>query len=79
MADPVSGAPPSETAGNETVPAARGWQSALPWWSKIAAKLPDGSGLAPISGSIKGSISVGEAPAGPAQKVEPGTPAKISG
>lgn len=39
MAGPVSGAPPSETAGNDTVPAARGWQSALPWWSKIAAKL----------------------------------------
>jgi len=39
MAGPVSGAPPSETAGSETVPTARSWQSALPWWSKIAAKL----------------------------------------
>lgn len=39
MAGSVNGAPPRETPGSETVPAARGWQTALPWWSKIAAKL----------------------------------------
>jgi SAM-dependent methyltransferase len=35
----VSGTPPNEKPGNETVPVSRSWQAALPWWSKIVAKL----------------------------------------
>ncbi|RJQ77382.1 hypothetical protein D5S17_15650 [Pseudonocardiaceae bacterium YIM PH 21723] len=45
---------------------------------KIAAKLPGdpSPGLAPISGSVKGSVAVGQQQAPPAPKVDPGTPAK---
>jgi len=42
---------------------------------KVGASLPDGSGLAPVTGSIKGEVQVGTEPAPPAEKVRPGSPA----
>lgn len=42
----------------------------------LAALLPDRSGFAPVTGSVKGPVVVGETPAPPAtQTPEPGTPA----
>ncbi|QGK68271.1 hypothetical protein GIY23_00630 [Allosaccharopolyspora coralli] len=43
---------------------------------KVSAQLPDGSGLAPVTGSIQGEVQVGDAPA-PENRVpvEPGVPA----
>jgi len=41
----------------------------------LAALLPDRSGFAPVTGSVKGSVNVGDQPAPPAQN-KPGTPAQ---
>ncbi|MBB5154172.1 septum formation family protein [Saccharopolyspora phatthalungensis] len=43
---------------------------------KVSAQLPDGSGLAPVTGSVKGEVQIGRAPA-PQNTVpiEPGVPA----
>ncbi|MBQ0928747.1 septum formation family protein [Saccharopolyspora endophytica] len=43
---------------------------------KLSAQLPDGSGLAPVTGSVKGRVQVGTAPAGQnTAPTEPGAPA----
>lgn len=43
---------------------------------KLSAQLPDGSGLAPVTGSVKGRVQVGTAPAGQnTTPTEPGAPA----
>jgi len=43
---------------------------------KVSAQLPDGSGLAPITGSVKGEVQVGTSPAPQdTAPVEPGVPA----
>jgi hypothetical protein len=44
----------------------------------LAALLPDRSGFAPVTGSVRGSVSVGDAPAPPAANTpEPGVPAEV--
>jgi hypothetical protein len=46
----------------------------------LAAVLPDKSGYAPITGSVKGPVQVGNKPAAPAQpEVPPGAPAPGAG
>jgi len=46
----------------------------------LAAVLPDKSGYAPITGSVKGPVQVGDKPAAPAeQQVPPGAPAPGAG
>ncbi|GAB3286120.1 septum formation family protein [Parasphingorhabdus pacifica] len=43
---------------------------------KVSAQLPDGSGLAPVTGSVKGEVRVGEEPAPEiSDTVSPGAPA----
>lgn len=42
---------------------------------KVSAQLPDDGGLAPVTGSIKGEVSVGEEPAPTDPPVTPGVPA----
>jgi hypothetical protein len=43
---------------------------------KVSAQLPDGSGLAPVTGSVKGSVQVGKEPAPrDSAPIEPGVPA----
>lgn len=43
---------------------------------KLSAQLPDGSGLAPVTGSVKGQVQVGRSPAGQqSTPTEPGAPA----
>ncbi len=44
----------------------------------LAALLPDRSGFAPVTGSVRGQVSVGDAPAPPAAGTpEPGVPAEV--
>ncbi|MDA3630927.1 septum formation family protein [Saccharopolyspora oryzae] len=42
---------------------------------KVSAQLPDGSGLAPVTGSIKGDVRVGKEPAPQIAAGQPGAPA----
>lgn len=43
---------------------------------KVSAQLPDGSGLAPVTGTVKGKVEVGEKPAPESpEKIQPGVPA----
>lgn len=45
---------------------------------KLGALLPDKSGFAPVSGGVRGEVSIGDQPAPPAPKTAtPGAPAKI--
>jgi hypothetical protein len=44
----------------------------------LAAQLPDKSGFAPVTGSVKGPVQVGDKPAPPARRlVPPGAPARL--
>jgi hypothetical protein len=44
----------------------------------LAALLPDRSGFAPVTGSVRGPVTVGDAPAPPASNTpEPGVPAQV--
>ena len=46
----------------------------------LAALLPDRSGFAPVTGSVKGAVSVGDQPAPPApDSTTPGAPASSTG
>ena len=46
----------------------------------LAAQLPDRSGFAPVTGSVKGPVQIGDKPAPPAEaRVPPGAPAPGSG
>jgi hypothetical protein len=44
----------------------------------LAALLPDRSGFAPVTGSVRGAVTVGDAPAPPStNNPEPGVPAQV--
>lgn len=45
----------------------------------LAALLPDRSGFAPVTGSVRGPVTVGDKPAPPAEQAVPGAPATSPG